>query len=457
MDNLAEKFLNTKPKLFQDKLKTAADKLASGVTQKASEITKGVSQKANYLAKGLIPQKMPETIKEKQPFKYQPNVANTRGLIGQFVQHAANIGFARTNRFITFIYGPNIKAEFYKNPQGRSNAVNFGKQGSRQYINTEHQRRLALTCQDASLAGKALMTEDYNNTGNGPNTIHAYGENYSGDLSLSFLNSNDFFERMYFQNWMDKIVNPGNHEVALYDDYAKPWSIIVACLPANLYDPTTMENGQYGSGATLEWIARNSVTDKTSDIYFVRYDHVYPYRINDQTMSSGGSTDFLKFTVQFRYHRWYDPVVRYMQDQEYKRNDLVGLKTEIAARYENYYRRQEQEKQIRANYVPVRNLVGPNYRHIPDPVDQVGESEEELSPFDKFKKLVKNIAKYSNPKELKGLVINQGVEYLGGVIGEGTVESIAEGGQIVDVYLKSPDKGYQATTSKLIGPLGEML
>jgi hypothetical protein len=398
----------------------------------------------------------PEKTNQLLRSKYVPEIKNTRGLIGQFIQHAASVGFSRDNRFIVLVYGPNIKTDFYKDAINRKNFIAFGQNGSRNYIDKEHQRRLALTCQDAVLAGKALMTEDFNTTSNGPETRHAYAENYTGDLSLTFLNSNDFFERMYFENWMEKIVNPGNHEVALYDDYAKPWSIIVACLPANFYNFNNI-NDRYESGATIEDVAKSVVLDKTSDIYFVRYDHVYPYRINDQALSASSTGANLKFTVQFRYHRWYDPVVRYMQDKEYKRVGLVGIPTAGQALVQNALRRKKQDRDIAQNYVPVKNLEGPNYSFIPDVPDNMGMTQEELSPFEKFKKIARTIAKYSDPRELKGLIINTGIEQLGGVIGEGNLETIAQGGQIVDVYRQTSNKDYQTTTSKLIGPLGKLL
>jgi hypothetical protein len=58
---------------------------------------------------------------------------------------------------------------------------------------------------------------------------------------------------------------------------------------------------------------------------------------------------------------------------------------------------------------------------------------------------------------LKGLIVNRGLGGLNEVFGEGNVENVAVGGQITDVYLKTDPKNYDTTTSKLIGPLGELL
>jgi hypothetical protein len=376
-------------------------------------------------------------------------------MIGQFIEHAANVGFQRTNRFVVLIHGPGVSNEMSLNPVMGGNLINDFK--NKKSIETKHKIRLALTCQEATVAGKALMTEEYNNTGNGPNTLHAYAENYSNDLTLNFLCSSDFFERMYFESWMNKIVNSGTHEVSLYEDYAKPWSILIACLPSDF-------DSSHRSGVTFEDVTSQTITNPRSDIYFIQYEHVYPYRIADQPLSQAGASEVMKFSVQFRFNRWFDPLVKYMERKQYVRTSLAGLPTAKDALLENFRRQPIIEKGIGAvpeGFIPTERLDGPYYNPIEDSLDlnggQFGLSEEKLSPFEKFKKIARDVARYSNPQELKGLIINQGLGQLNDVFGEGNVESIAQAGQIVDVYAKTENKDISSTTNKLIGPLGQLL
>ena len=379
-----------------------------------------------------------------------------RGLVGQFIQHAATIGYQHSNRYVVIINGPAIGTRLdwtgSRPTTNRNDYIRFGNSGTRTYLPPSYQRRLALTCQDASLAAKALLTEEYNPVGNGPNTVHAYGENYTNDLSLTFLCSTDFFERMYFQNWMDKIVNSGTHEVAMYEDYASPWSITIAVIPGYY-------NSGDDSGATLDDISSRISSGVPSDIYFIRYDHVYPYRINDQAINYSTTNDILKLQVQFRYHRWYDPVVRYMRERQYRRSLIEGLPT--IQRIQNYgteYPNDSVSAPPRAaSLIPVEATNTINYRPIEDSIQNVDVSAPELSPFDRFRKVAKDIARYSNPQEFKKLISNAGIDYLGGVFGEGNVESVAQGGQIIDVYVKTPNKDIMNTSGKLIGPLGNLL
>ena len=416
------------------------DKNIAGAIPNAANVSRGEFE----------PIASPRKIPPADPLKYNIRTKNASGMIGQFIQHAANTGFQRTNRFVVLINGPSIRTDFENT--GDRNFLNL-----KTPLTIEHKIRLALTCQEASVQGKGLMTEEYNNTANGPNTIHAHSENYSNDLSLTFLCSSDFFEKMYFQMWMNKIINSGTHEVAMYENYAQPWSILVACLPSD-FDSSS------NSGVTFEDVTSTAITNPQSDIYYVQYDHVYPYRISDVGMAHSAVNDIIKLTVQFRYHRWYDPLVKYMQEKEYVRQSNERLPT-----YEDAESRDAKQKSARGSsigakpesIVPVERLDGPNYNPLDMPLDagggQIGIQEEKLSPFEKFKKIARDIARYSNPQELKGLIINQGLGQLNDIIGEGNVESIAQAGQVVDVFLKTDKKDITSISNKLIGPLGQLL
>jgi hypothetical protein len=331
--------------------------------------------------------------------------SNPRGMVASFAQHAANQGFQRSNRFIVLLHGPNVNGQFLQSvntsalqngdimgpmfPPNNSvsnppllrtrDIVDFSSA-----IDIRMKERLALVCQEAQLPSKGLMTEDFLSTGSGAPLYHAYAENFTGELTLSFLCSSDMFERMYFSSWIERIVNRGTHEVAMYDKYAMPWKIIVAALPADL------SAGTGSRGASLDDVASNfSDSSKPSDFYFVQFEHVYPYKLSQQQLSMSDKDQNLKLDVTFKYTRWFDPVNKY-------------------------------------------------YNQLADPNTRIGLKEEPVSPWEKFKKIARAVVKYSDPREMRGLIINEGLGALNDVVGEGVVENIAYGGQVAGVMLDKP-------------------
>jgi hypothetical protein len=85
--------------------------------------------------------------------------------------------------------------------------------------------------------------------------------------------------------------------------------------------------------------------------------------------------------------------------------------------------------------------------------DRVGMSQTPMSPFQKLVAFARAAARYSNPKELKQLIVDKGLDYLGEEFGITNVESIARGGQVIDVIFKSKDN----TISKARGGIGSIL
>jgi hypothetical protein len=324
------------------------------------------------------------------------NTNSTDSIVTKFISQVATRGLQQSNRFVVLIHGPNVNYDFFAKPfdrveQERQKIVQIRKTDVINFktaLTLQMKERLALTCQTASLPSKGIMTQELNAVGNGPAINHAYAENYLPELRLTFLCSADMFERQYFVNWMENIINRGTHEVAMYEKYAQPWSIVVAVLPP---DMGKLPRKQRGKGVTFNDVI-DSVggPEKPSEIYFVQYEHVYPFKIAQQELSHAGQNQLLQFDVTFKYHRWFDPIVDY------------------------------------------------NYNRHVDIVD-IAE-QPKLSPFEKFKKTARQIAdyaKYLDPRELKGAIINEGLGQLNEVVGEGVVESVAQGGQVIDVFVQS--------------------
>jgi hypothetical protein len=176
---------------------------------------------------------------------FSPNVflANAR----------AKDGFAKPSRFevvlpippyISSFVGNSIIEKILNLPNSVfadvSDAINsaFGRQGAQdEYSKTSNSslsRYLALQCENAELPGKTLATADVKIYG--PTFKVPYQTQY-GDTSLTFLCTNDFYERKLFDRWMEAI-HPGdtnnlrfpkgqktrymtNIKIIQYDDFIK--------------------------------------------------------------------------------------------------------------------------------------------------------------------------------------------------------------------------------------------
>jgi hypothetical protein len=269
-------------------------------------------------------------------------------------------------------------------------------------------------------------------------------------------------------------VDPGTHEVAMYEDYAARYSIVVAYIP-----PDFDKNGStrlrintsgYNGGPTVDTVAERTNVGRTdpSDIYFAHYHQVFPIRVSEQPVTAEGGAGPLKLSVTFKYNRWTDPVLDYenkrrfirqqIQDiQKFNINEKDVMQDMVSSRQRELARRTMDGLDVMRSGVRREDQTFRGPAPIDDPNTQIGLVEEQLSPFDKFKKIARDVARYSNPQELKGLLINQGLGRINEVLGEGVVETIAQGGQIVDVYRRTQNKDIQNTSNKLIGPLGNLI
>lgn len=87
------------------------------------------------------------------------------------------------------------------------------------FSGTDAMKRLSETCEIAMFPGRNISSQ--------PNRIHgqvremAYESIYSGDLDLTFRVGQDMFERVYFEQWMDSVVNKNNHGISYYDNYVR--------------------------------------------------------------------------------------------------------------------------------------------------------------------------------------------------------------------------------------------
>lgn len=141
------------------------------------------------------------------------------------------------------------------------------------------QRDLSFLCEAIEYPGRGFMSTDIRYYG--PNFKVPYQTVYE-DLNLTFICRDEFFEREFFDNWMN-IINPVNSFNFSYrDDYI-----------------ATIKLHQFSDYANE---AKYSFT----------FDKAYPILVNPQP-ATWADDNFQRLTVSFTYVRWYreglDPII----------------------------------------------------------------------------------------------------------------------------------------------------
>jgi len=157
-----------------------------------------------------------------------------------------------------------------------SDAVNsaFGRQGQKdEYAKTSNpalSRYLALQCESAELPGRTLTTADVKIYG--PTFKVPYQSQY-GDTSLTFLCTNDFYERKLFDRWLEAI------------------------------HPSDTNNLRFPKGATSRYMSNIKIIqydDFIKQIYAVELIDAFPIGIAPQALS-WGEDGFHRLQIQFAY------------------------------------------------------------------------------------------------------------------------------------------------------------
>lgn len=196
-------------------------------------------------------------------------------------------GLARTNRFevilpippyISKFVSQSILEQFLNIPNNI--VANFsdtftgkGRDVQSQSANPSLSRYLALQCEAAELPGKTLQTADVKIYG--PTFKVPYQTQYS-DTTLTFLCTNEFYERKLFDRWLEAIM------------------------------PTDTNNMRYSKDEATRYMTNISVIqydDFIKKIYVVELVDAFPYGIAPQTLS-WADDGFHRLGVQFAYQKY---------------------------------------------------------------------------------------------------------------------------------------------------------
>jgi hypothetical protein len=153
----------------------------------------------------------------------------------------------------------------------------FGRNGQAdEYSKTSNSslsRYLALQCESAELPGKTLQTADVKIYG--PTFKVPYQTTY-GDMSFTFLCTNDFFERKLFDRWMEAI------------------------------HPSDTNNLRYPKGNNTRYLCNIKIVqydEFIKQIYAVELIDAFPIGIAPQSLS-WSEENFHRLQVSFAYQRY---------------------------------------------------------------------------------------------------------------------------------------------------------
>ena len=160
-----------------------------------------------------------------------------------------------------------------------STAINsaFGRQGAQdeqsRTSNSSMSRYLALQCESAELPGKTFQTADVKIYG--PTFKVPYQTMY-GDTTLTFLCTNEFYERKLFERWMEAI------------------------------HPTDTNNMRFAKGAQSRYMTNIKIIqydDFIKQIHAVELIDAFPIGIASQALN-WGEDGFHRLGIQFAYQKY---------------------------------------------------------------------------------------------------------------------------------------------------------
>ena len=198
-------------------------------------------------------------------------------------------GLARPNRYEVILPIPEYIAKFVSNsviekilnfPNSAFSEISGAisdalgqKNDAQRSANPGVTRYLALQCETAELPGKTIQTEDVKIYG--PIFKVPYQVQYA-ETSLTFLCTNEFYERKLFDRWLEAIM------------------------------PTDTNNLRFPKGNNSRYMTQITITqfdDVVKQIYAVNLIDAFPIGIAAQPLS-WAEEGFHRLTVQFAYQRY---------------------------------------------------------------------------------------------------------------------------------------------------------
>jgi len=187
-----------------------------------------------------------------------------------------------------------------------SDLVTFGefKSDPSRGNNANISRYLSLQCESAELPGKTLQTADVKIYG--PSFKVPYQKQFN-DINLSFICTNDFYERKLFDSWINSIMSPATNNLRFSHDEQTRYV-------------TNIQIIQYD--------------DFIKQIYAVKLIDAFPIGIASMPLA-WGDDGYHRLSVQFSYQK-YEPIYEGRYDLAEAAASYFGAKS--TKFFENFFR-----------------------------------------------------------------------------------------------------------------------
>jgi hypothetical protein len=152
-------------------------------------------------------------------------------------------------------------------------------------------------CEKAEFPGKTLATNE--DIGGGGTTLKLPYDVIYNDIQLSIICSEDKKERMFFDNWMDSIINPAGYDYTLKDSAGRSTFYTQNPGLVNYYE-------DYAKGITLSVKQLNAKAEVIMN--FVMRD-IYPIAISPMNASWDETNSYQRFSVTLNYRYYTLPLV----------------------------------------------------------------------------------------------------------------------------------------------------
>lgn len=179
-------------------------------------------------------------------------------------------GVAPTNRFNVILRPPETVLLDLSREAGESLASNVisGAGSLRSLINDP--RDLTLMCESTSLPGRGISTTD---AYMGSQLTKFPSSFVDGEVSMTFMLTNDYFAKRLFESWMKKVFDTDKYQVGYKKDYST--DIIIQHL-----------------------------NQQNIPIYGIKLEKAFPVSISDVALSNSSSNDYAKITINFAYDKF---------------------------------------------------------------------------------------------------------------------------------------------------------
>jgi len=157
-------------------------------------------------------------------------------------------------------------------------------------------------CEKAEFPGKTLATND--DVGGGGTTLKLPYDVTYNDIQLSIICSEDKVERLFFDNWIDNIVNPAGYDIiTTTKDVAIPTDSFTSY---NKNSGLVQYYEDYAKGVTLSVKQLNATANVIMN--FVMHD-IYPIAISPMNASWDETNSYQRFSVTLNYRYYTLPLV----------------------------------------------------------------------------------------------------------------------------------------------------